>query len=304
MLLPKILLPHLYNCKSPLEVAEALRNEMIPYVSDSVKQDQARKLEEYINILSDSQYKLLVISLANSIIEVIADNFPDLKFDCEGREKSLVSFVEKMLYLQYKGRSLDTIKDIIGLRIVTKNASIERLYEVAELVFNFFVLRNYQPCNLKTTESGKFKQEEYPQIEVPKKCYLSKHILPFVKDYVFDPKGNGYQSIHFVFFKSKIDRYIEIQVRTQKMDVHAMFGEKNDDVDELISITDTNETEGSEKTDDASHHKYKAKRKKYVQNEEVDIMKISMEDEGFIAISPEKYTDRCGLIDAKTIIKR
>lgn len=290
MLLPEILEPHIYKCDSPIELADSLRKELIPYASDSLKQSQARKMEEYINILSDVQYKILVRTLASDLMELILRNFPDLQVDCEGRFKSITSFAEKIVYLQSQGRSVDTLKDIIGLRIITINASLKRLYEIAEVVFKFFELQKFMPCKLTTTESKKFVQEKYPDIEVPKRSYFSKQIVPFVKDYVFDPKHNGYQSLHFVFFDPRTERYIEIQIRTQKMDAHAEFGEEP---------KEENYCE-TEEYSDANHDKYKETRKKFVPHVDVDIQRIEMP--GFIAVSETEFTDRCGLINAKSII--
>ena len=305
MLLPAILDPYIYNCDSPINLADTLRNDLIPYASDSIKQEMAGKLTDYTNIVSDSQYKVLVRTLANGLIGAIMRNFPDLQFDCEGRFKSLVSFIEKVLYLQSKGKSLDTLKDIIGLRIITLNASIRELYSLSEVVFNFFVLQNFTPCRLTTTESGRFKKELYPDIEVPKKRYLPKHIVPYAKDYVSDPKSNGYQSIHFVFYDKESNRYIEIQLRTQKMDSHATFGEKGEGETDIKEDSNpkTNETsteEFKEVSEDANHDKYKETRKQFVPRIDIDIQKISMT--GFIAASETEFTDRCGLIRAKSII--
>ena len=68
-----------------------------------------------------------------------------------------------------------------------------------------------------------FDPNEYPDIELPTQedWEIVKHLSGNMK-YYFDPKWNGYQSIHIILSVPCIPGFvIEIQFRTWKMDMHA-----------------------------------------------------------------------------------
>jgi len=101
-----------------------------------------------------------------------------------GRTKSLYR-----LYQKLKAHEMDTAKvyDLIGIRIVVPN--IADCYETLGLVHKY-----YRP------------------------------LIGRIKDYISLPKPNGYQSIHTTIFGPKEKFFLEIQIRTQKMDNEAEFG--------------------------------------------------------------------------------
>lgn len=71
--------------------------------------------------------------------------------------------------------------------------------------------------------SNSFDPNEYPQIELPtqKDWEIVRHLSGNMK-YYFEPKWNGYQSIHIILSVPTIPGFvIEIQFRTWAMDMHA-----------------------------------------------------------------------------------
>ena len=101
-----------------------------------------------------------------------------------GRTKSLFRFYQK-----FKGHEMDVSKiyDLIGIRIVVPD--IADCYETLGVVHKY-----YQP------------------------------LIGRIKDYISLPKPNGYQSIHTTIFGPQEKFFLEIQIRTQKMDNEAEFG--------------------------------------------------------------------------------
>ena len=84
---------------------------------------------------------------------------------------------------------------------------------------NYFISLGLMPCDAEPPKNTKnFNPSEYPDVIVPDKSYLSETNIPYVKDYILNPKNNSYQSLH-VIFKDKYGNYFEYQVRTASMDV-------------------------------------------------------------------------------------
>ncbi len=103
-------------------------------------------------------------------------------FEIKGREKQIYSIYEKITKRKVP---LNEQKDQFGIRIITNSA--EDCYKAFEIL-----------------------GERYPVLEET------------VKDYIKEPKKNGYQSLHFCIRKN--DKIIEVQVRTKEMDEIAEEG--------------------------------------------------------------------------------
>ena len=111
----------------------------------------------------------------------------DIKnFSIENRTKNIYGVYKKVAL---KGRSVNDIYDIHGFRIFTAN-----------------------------------RQDCHKVIDVLH--YLWPHISERYKDYIANPKENGYQSIHTVV-NSLEGKPIEFQVRTKEMDMVAASGPAN-----------------------------------------------------------------------------
>ncbi len=121
-------------------------------------------------------------NFAKPIIERLKEmrelNENNINFEVHGRVKHIYSIYNKTLL---RGKPIEELYDLIGLRIILDTE--EESY--CEMVMN----------------------------EI-------KHIYPYIpetyKDYIKNPKPNGYKSIHCAFIGER-DEKVEIQVRTMKM---------------------------------------------------------------------------------------
>lgn len=186
----------------------------------------ATKLEEYRSVLTDSKIVKLVNRNFNNIYNLLVSSNPNLSFYIEGRKKSFVSTENKInLYFQ-ENRSLDDLRDLLGFRIILleedSTHSILKCYQIMGKIITYFIKNGFIPCR-PTDEIGTkgFDKSKFPDIIVPKKSYMEKDYVKYVKDYVLHPKKkSGYQSLHLVV-RSKSGVAFEVQVRTLGMHIHA-----------------------------------------------------------------------------------
>jgi guanosine-3',5'-bis(diphosphate) 3'-pyrophosphohydrolase len=102
--------------------------------------------------------------------------------DIYGRAKHYYSFYKKLLR---KDMDIDRVYDLVALRIIVKD--VDECYRVLGLIHS-----------------------------------LCKPMTGRVKDYIAQPKPNGYRSLHTtVYYENKI---VEFQIRTKEMDEEAEWG--------------------------------------------------------------------------------
>lgn len=188
------------------------------------------------------EYKALTTNLAN--ISLLESDFCELKSFLSNwkkqnnikytisifkRKKNFIAYNEKIRLFLQTGRPLAKILDVLGFRIIIGNgikddmASVECCYKILTEIINFFVYqKNCYPLEAEPLTDAKFIKEDYPQIIVPSKPLLPSEFAINVKDYIQNPKENGYQSLHVVIH-SPSGFYFEIQIRTQAMHFHAEF---------------------------------------------------------------------------------
>lgn len=101
-----------------------------------------------------------------------------------GRPKNFYSIYKK---IKNKTKEFDEILDLYAIRIITKD--ISQCYLILGLLHEHF--------------------QSFPNK---------------LKDYIANPKSNGYQSLHTVIFSKTIKSPVEIQIRTEEMHKLAEFG--------------------------------------------------------------------------------
>ncbi len=102
----------------------------------------------------------------------------EAKFEIHGRVKHIYSIYAKTLLRQ---KDIDELYDLIAVRVILKTNNIELCYKVFEEINSIY-----------ETVDGTYK------------------------DYLKNPKPNGYQSIHCAFWGPDSQK-VEVQIRTQRM---------------------------------------------------------------------------------------
>lgn len=200
--------------------SDSIPNALLQYANLLRKEGGNENLLHAAKIL---EYKNIISIKSSSILRRIADDFynqlsremPNLRFRIAGRRKALISVEQKIQRNLKKGRSLDLIRDMLGIRIVLLNGSVDDCYTVTEKFISSCLEDGYticeeseQNCDLQILESHSHTLSQF---------YYG------ITDYIAFPKENGYQSLHVVF-RAPSGICFEFQIRTFDMHVDADVG--------------------------------------------------------------------------------
>lgn len=176
----------------------------------------------------------------------MAGEYPHLAFTFKGRIKSLIRAEEKFngyiveyIYDYYKENGtypaveelkerLNCFRDLIAYRIVISLPSchlgegqdkeeeeLRYLYEIANSLPHFLQEREFAAELSGLTESKVSER-------------LRKEVRPYYRDYIVNNESSyGYQSLHITLYDSSAHCYIEVQLRTKRMDDYAEIGPAN-----------------------------------------------------------------------------
>ena len=193
------------------------------------------------------------------------------------RQKSFLGINAKIRLYLSSGRSLSSINDLLGFRIILKTPypdnmeSIQQCYQVINETVRFFlfekgcIIMEAEPRNGVEIAPDSARKEG---IIIPTQNYIMEGLENNVKDYVMHPKENGYQALH-VLISTPTNLIFEVQVKTTFMDILADHGS-------------------------GDHARYKAM--KYDENSnlgQIDFSKIDMP--GFRLLQSGEVYDKIGL---------
>lgn len=213
----------LYLDEVMLEADKLRGNEFVPNYLDMYHTKLENYLNRYYNYGSLAELEKEIIELKKFLAS--------LKIPCSisGRLKNYVAFLEKVRTFIYDGLDPYSINDELGFRIVIGTSryddekSIAQLYEVANKVIAFFVIRKgYQLIKPSPANGLGFNKELFPNVFVPQKGLIYPEYAKYVKDYFVAPKKKGYQALHMVFV-TKSGLTIEVQLRTFASHFHAEY---------------------------------------------------------------------------------
>lgn len=196
-------------------------------------QDHAHyfKVLEYRKMITNKKLLSKMRRNFNGLYSLIDEEYPDLRFLITGRRKSVISTENKFQKLLFENKSLDLIRDIFGFMILLfgKNSPelIHTCYSVAQRVIEYNLEKGLTLCEADiVSQTESFSKEDHPTIILPDKSGISEKFQYGVKDYILNPKKNGYQSIHMIF-RTTSGECFEVQVRTLDMHIHAESGDAN-----------------------------------------------------------------------------
>lgn len=168
--------------------------------------------------LISSNYTSIVRKRIDGLHRILSQHLPkDISFQILCRQKSWESALRKILSYYFEGVSIN-LSDVIALRIIIdSNKSEDEMcdicHTITDLCIDFF---KHSMC-----------------IVMPPSKKIGDN--PLYKDYIDNPKPNGYQSIHLSFMDKK-NIIFEVQIRTAKMDIDSEFGPE----DEVENNSDEN----------------------------------------------------------------
>ena len=200
---------------------------------------QIRELLEHNEFLTTQSQQV------REFYKYMAREYPYLSFTFKGRIKSLIRAEEKFngyvveyiydyytKYHEYPSvpelkEKLNCFRDLIAYRIVIsmpkchlknpedgEREEIRYLYETANVLKGFLEERGF------TAEpAGGVKESDSP--------LLSDAVRPYYRDYIAHVDPDGYRSLHITFFDNSAKCYMEMQLRTKRMDDIAVIGPAN-----------------------------------------------------------------------------
>ena len=200
---------------------------------------QVQEMLEHNDFLTSQSQKI------REFYKYMAKEFPFLAFTFRGRIKSLIRTEEKFngyiveyIYNYYEEHGtypavadlkekLSCFRDIIAYRIVIalpkchlrpgqnlEEEEMKYLYQIANALPGFLEERGF------TAEPAKGVRE-------CKSDLLDGEVKPYYRDFISNPTMYGYQSLHITFYDNTSRSYMEVQLRTKKMDDIAEIGPAN-----------------------------------------------------------------------------
>ena len=195
---------------------------------------RANDLQQYYNLISRKVYMDRMERIINKINkEFMRKRFPELQSKIELRIKSLLSFDAKSQLLQ-KEAAEDVVngrrprelfpRDVMAFRIIIldrkTSKGVDDCFRLMNELLPFLVQKVgciLQPTSGTVNTSG-FNVSEHPEVIFPSgNVSISDEFKVYVKNYIEDPKRNGYQALHAVVMETTLNFYFEIQVETQTM---------------------------------------------------------------------------------------
>ena len=200
---------------------------------------QVQEMLEHNDFLTSQSQKI------REFYKYMAKEFPFLAFTFRGRIKSLIRTEEKFngyiveyIYNYYEEHGtypavadlkekLSCFRDIIAYRIVIalpkchlkpgqnlEEEEMKYLYQIANALPGFLEERGF------TAEPAK-------GVRKSKSDLLDGEVKPYYRDFISNPTMYGYQSLHITFYDNTSRSYMEVQLRTKKMDDIAEIGPAN-----------------------------------------------------------------------------
>ena len=180
---------------------------------------QITELLEHNDFLTAQSQKI------REFYKYMAHEYPYLAFTFKGRIKSLIRAEEK-----FNGYVVEYIYDYYR-----KNGTYPSVAELKNKLSCFRDFIAYRivvcmpRCHLKPGEDQErgFTAESAYGVKLSGSDLLNSDVKPYYRDYICGTSEYEYQSLHITFYDNSSRSYMEVQLRTQKMDDNAEIGPAN-----------------------------------------------------------------------------
>ena len=128
--------------------------ELLRNTGDIEDLAHATKLAEYRNIIN-SKSNASLRKIFDGFYNVLIRDMPELRFRIAGRRKALISVEKKIQRSLQVNKSLDLIRDLLGVRIILLDNDVANCYKVLELFILYCLSQGFMLCeeNLSPTQS-------------------------------------------------------------------------------------------------------------------------------------------------------
>ena len=186
----------------------------------------SNSVSDYCDLIQNRTYLSALRETFNLIYDYIFQ-LENVTFKIEGRRKGEVNSLEKMIRLLNKGKALDLFRDAMGIRVILFGNESDELhataYQITNDIIGFMCKRHFILCEADPIPHN-LPLNDGVDVIIPKDSLIAPLYQTGVKDYLMYPKPNGYQSLHTVF-RARNNSFIEIQVRTEQMHLHAEYND-------------------------------------------------------------------------------
>ena len=297
----------------PVMASVTTREELVEKFSQmahitNVPGDLARAdyMRWYLDITTP-ECQAVVRSYHEEIVDLLKKELSELNGVCDRKQKSLLASDTKVLRRQiHNMRYPDNTRqerpsDVHAMRIILDGNCIRDTYRVAKCIMDHFTKQGHvikeSPGTIRTTT---FKRSNFEDIEMPTfdDINILKKYVGRYKDYNHNPKGNGYQAIHFVVMVKFEDSAgnetsfpLEIIIYTE-----TAFLRVNREMDDIKSAREV-----PEDSDYETHYGYKNAQEGFIYSWMGQIPYIQLDGfEGLNRYDVEnnEYIDEIGLVKA------
>lgn len=198
-----------------------------PSISNSL---YANKLEEFRHMLAPTKLRELEKEFyeVKEHLRKLSKKY-DVKMRLTRRQKDFIGLNEKIRLYIINNKPMDTIRDFLGFRVTlctgqgdTKE-TIKLCYEVLNELMQYFIMNGSLLTEAEPILEGECEESIKEKLIIPSESLVIPGFGDNVKDYIRNPKANGYQSLHCVVRKTDGPLF-EIQIRTMAMEYRAEFG--------------------------------------------------------------------------------
>ena len=198
-----------------------------PSISNSL---YANKLEEFRHMLAPTKLRELEKEFyeVKEHLRKLSKKY-DVKMRLTRRQKDFIGLNEKIRLYIINNKPMGTIRDFLGFRVTlctgqgdTKE-TIKLCYEVLNELMQYFIMNGSLLTEAEPILEGECEESIKEKLIIPSESLVIPGFEDNVKDYIRNPKANGYQSLHCVVRKTDGPLF-EIQIRTMAMEYRAEFG--------------------------------------------------------------------------------